>query len=81
MRSHGLAGHKGQTSEAALSQTVKTKLRCGESGLENPSHDLLRAFAALKPLFRALANGLRSHGSGWLTARTESSEFPAPSDS
>src|ERR1700722_682809 len=35
----------GQTSFAALSQTVKTKFICGASGLENSSQLLLRAFS------------------------------------
>ena len=38
----GRPGHTGQTSCAALSQTVKTKSRAGASGLANSSHDLER---------------------------------------
>jgi hypothetical protein len=47
----GCPGHKGQTSFAALSQTVKTKSSDGASGLENSSQDLLRKFSVLKPAF------------------------------
>jgi hypothetical protein len=37
----GWPGHTGQTSPAALSQTVMTKSICGASGLANTSHALL----------------------------------------
>jgi hypothetical protein len=37
----GCPGQIGQTSFAALSQTVKTKSSFGASGIENSSHDLL----------------------------------------
>ena len=47
----GWPGQMGQTSCAALSQTVKTKWSGGESGLENSSYDLLRGFAVLNPAF------------------------------
>ena len=59
MRLMGCPGHKGQTSFAALSQTVKTKSSEGESGLENSSQDLLRKFTVLKPAFSicAMASG------------------------
>jgi len=38
----GCPGQTGQTSCAALSQTVKTKSSFGESGFANSSQDLLR---------------------------------------
>jgi hypothetical protein len=43
MGSHWLPGQTGQTSFAALSQTVKTKSSLGESGFANSSQGLLRA--------------------------------------
>jgi hypothetical protein len=44
-------GHKGQTSFAALSQTVKTKSSEGESGFENSFQDLLLKVSVLNPAF------------------------------
>jgi len=43
----GSPGHKGQTSFAALSQTVKTKSSEGEPGLENSFQDLLPKLSML----------------------------------
>jgi hypothetical protein len=45
----GCPGHTGQTSFAALSQTVKTKFITGAFGVVNSSHDLLRNPAVFNP--------------------------------
>jgi len=45
----GCPGQTGQTSLAALSQTVKTKWSWGASGFANSSHDLLENPSVLRP--------------------------------
>ena len=65
----GCPGHTGQTSFAALSQTVKTKFITGASGLANSSHDLLRKPAVLRPRILDLPKRLRANlPDGWLPA-------------
>src|SRR6201995_4896326 len=65
----GWPGQRGQTSWAALSQTVKTKSVRGAVGRENSTQDLLRRPSTAMPAERScrMAPG-RTEPEGWLPA-------------
>ena len=69
MGGHGWPGQTGHTSFAALSQTVKTKLRFGAPGFANSSQLLLRSPPwAGEPLRVASAPRDEQIPAGWLPA-------------
>ena len=65
----GWPGQMGQTSLAALSQTVKMKSICGASGSANSSQDLLRRPSVGMPALRSCSRASgRTLPVGWLPA-------------